>query len=67
MGRDKELKKQIILWLLENENTWQRVKACVEEYRNYIYDKNGNYLIGGKNVYNFIINADKLLYRNECE
>lgn len=62
MNRDKELKKVIILWLLENENEWQRVNACIEEYKNYIYDKNGNRLIGGENVLNFIKKADKLLY-----
>jgi len=63
----KELKKAILLWLLENKNIWQRVNTCVDEFRNYIYSDNGDYLIGGVNVYNFIINADKLLYGNECE
>ena len=58
----KELKKQIILWLLEHENEWQRVNACIDEFRNYIYSDNGNYLIGGENVANFISNVDKLLY-----
>ena len=60
----KELKKVIILWLLEHENEWQRVNACIEEYKNYIYDKKGNRLIGGENVLRFIKNADKLLYGN---
>lgn len=63
MNRDKELKKEIILWLFENENIWQRVNACVENFRDYIYDKNGNYLIGGENVADFIKQTDELLYK----
>ena len=59
----KELKKAIILWLLDHENEWQRVNACHEAFRPYIYNADGNYLIGGEIVSKFISNADKLLYR----
>ena len=65
MKRDKELKKEIIFWLLEHENTWQRVNTCVDELRNYIYKDNGDYLIGGASVLDFIKKADKLLYGDE--
>lgn len=58
----KELKKVIIEWLLEHENEWQRVNSCVKEFRPYIYDSTGNYLIGGQQVAEFIKNADKLIY-----
>lgn len=58
----KELKKEIVNWLLENENIWQRVNSCTAHFRAYIYDSNGNYLIGGKEVSDFIKNAEKLLY-----
>ena len=57
----KELKKEIINWLLENENKWQRVNSCKEEFRNYIYDDKGSFLIGGEDVYNFIMKADNLI------
>lgn len=57
-----ELKKLIIEWLIENEHEWQRVNACREKFREYIYNSEGNYLIGGKNVSEFISDADKLLY-----
>jgi len=57
-----ELKKKILEWLMKNENTWQRINECSRAFREYIYDSEGNYLIGGENVYNFIIEADKLLY-----
>ena len=58
----KELKAAIIKWLLENENEWQRVNACTETFREYIYSKSGNYLIGGESVAEFIRAADKLIY-----
>lgn len=58
----KELKKVIFEWLLENEDEWQRINACHKEFRPYIYDSDGNYLIGGEIVSKFIHDADKLLY-----
>lgn len=70
MFKDKELKKVILMWLLEHEDTWQRVNVCIDEFRNYIYQDNGNYLIGGENVSKFIVKADKLLYSDftkECD
>lgn len=61
----KELKKAILDWLLDNENEWQRVNACHQKFRAYIYDGDGNYLIGGGIVSKFITDADKLLYEKE--
>jgi len=58
----KELKKRIIDWLMENENQWQRVNSCHEAFREYIYDKNGQYIIGGEDVSKFISEADNLIY-----
>lgn len=58
----KELKRAIIDWLFENENAWQRVNSCTEEFREYIYNKDGNYLIGGEDVSRFITSTEKLLY-----
>ena len=58
----KDLKRAIVLWLLDNENCWQRVNACVEHFRPYIYTDNGNYLIGGADVAKFICNIDKVLF-----
>ena len=62
----KELKQAILNWLLENESQWQRVNACVKAFRAYIYDENGNYLMGGQVISKFIVDADKLLYGNEA-
>lgn len=59
-----ELKKAIIDWLIENKNQWQRVTSCAEYFRPYIFNSDGNYLIGGENVYTFIEEADRLIYGN---
>lgn len=61
----KELKKEIIMWLLEHENEWCRVNACREAFKEYIYNSEGNYLIGGKDVLDFIDAADDLLYKQK--
>lgn len=58
----KELKRAIVYWLLDHEYEFQRVNACTEHFRPYIYDASGNHLIGGEDVYNFIIKVDKTLY-----
>ena len=58
----KELKKLIIEWLMNNENQWQRTNGCREAFRPYIYGPDGNYLIGGREVDDFIDKADRLLY-----
>ena len=63
----KELKQAIINWLLENENKWQRISACIQEFRPYIYTDEGNYLIGGKEVSNWIHNIDKILFDVQAE
>ena len=61
----KELKKQIITWLFEHQHTWQRINSCVKEFSPYIYNKDGEFLIGGKDTYNFIKQADELIYSEE--
>lgn len=62
MKRDKELKQAIINWLFENEKVLGRINHCTDAFRAYIYDAKGNYLIGGKEVAEFIEKADKLLF-----
>ena len=49
-----ELKRKIIEWIFENINEWQIINSCVDTFREYIYNANGEYLIGGEDVYNFI-------------
>lgn len=57
----KELKKAIIDFIFEKEKEFQLHNATIEKFRPYIYDSNGNYLIGGEDVSNFISKAIKLL------
>ena len=60
--RTMELKKAIIDWLFANKNEWQRTNACRGYFSPYIYNADGNYLIGGEEVSDFITEADKLIY-----
>jgi hypothetical protein len=46
---------------MDNRNAWQRVNACTKEFRAYIYNSEGNYLIGGREVAEFIDAAAKIL------
>ena len=57
----KELKKAIIDFIFEKEKEFQLHNATIEKFRPYIYDSNGNYLIGGEDVANFISKAMKIL------
>ena len=57
-----ELKKAIINWLVDHENEWQRLNACTAHFRRYIFDEDGNYIIGGEIVCDFIKRADELLF-----
>ena len=58
-----ELKKAIIDFIFENEKQFQINNAVTEKFRAYIYDADGNYLIGGKDVSEFIDKAIKLILR----
>ena len=58
----KDLKKAIINWLLDHENEWQRIIACHNAFEQYIFDSNGEFIIGGKDVSEFISKADVLLF-----
>lgn len=62
---NKLLKVAIINWLLQNEKTWNRINACTENFKEYIYNKEGNFLIGGKETHNFIKKADELIYGSD--
>lgn len=58
----KELKKAIINWMFDNSKEFQLINATAERFRSYIYDDKGNYLIGGKDIMEFIRKADKLIF-----
>lgn len=56
-----ELKKAIVDYIFENENEWQLQNSTTRHFRAYIYDAEGNYLIGGEEVADFIKKALTLL------
>lgn len=56
-----ELKRAIIEWVFDNIGEFQIVNAAHKQFRNYIYDDTGDYLIGGKKVSEFIDETIKLV------
>ena len=56
-----ELKKAIINFMFDNSKDFQLTNNTIKEFRLYIYDDKGNYLIGGENVSNFIKQGEKLI------
>ena len=56
-----ELKKAIVNFIFDNSNEFQIINATKNNFRLYIYNDQGNYLIGGQEVAEFISEAIKLL------
>lgn len=60
---NKELKKVIMQFIFDNDKEFSITNATIAKFRPYIYDGDGNYLIGGEEVSEFISNAIKLITR----
>jgi len=58
---NKELKKAIVDFMFENDKLSQPVNNTAEKFRQYIYTPEGQFCFGGKEVYDFIVLADKLV------
>lgn len=58
---NKELKKAIMNYLIDNEKEFQIINTTIENFRQYIYTPDGRYCYGGQQVHDFIVNAVKLL------
>ena len=58
-----QLKKAIIDFIFEREKDFQINNAVIQKFKPYIYDPDGNFLIGGDEVYEFIKDAIKLILR----
>jgi hypothetical protein len=56
-----ELKKAIVNFMFDNSKDFQLINNTNKEFRAYIYDGKGSYLIGGENVANFIKETEKLI------
>ncbi len=59
---NKELKKEIINFIFNNEREFQLHNATTTAFKEYIYTSKGQYLIGGKEVSEFIEQAIKLIH-----
>jgi len=59
----KELKQAIVNFIFDNDKEFQLFSATAEKFRPYIYTNDGQYLIGGEEVNDFISAAIKLLNR----
>lgn len=57
----RELKHAIVKFIFDNEKYFQLQNSAIKNFRLYIYDDKGEYLIGGEEVKNFIERAINLL------
>lgn len=64
MKMNKELKDAIIKAVQESVGEFQLHNTIIEKFRSYIYDSNGDYLISGEKVAQFINNFIEL-YTND--
>lgn len=55
------LMQRIFSRMIENRREFQLVNATVAEFRPYIYDDQGEFLIGGEQVYQFILDSHELI------
>lgn len=58
-----ELKKAIVNFILDNEKEFQLHNTTKSKFRPYIYDAEGQFLIGGKEV-SLFIDAFVQLFKN---
>lgn len=61
---NKELRDAIIKVVQENKDEFQIVNYTKGIFKNYIYDQDGNYLIGGQEVAQFISDFIALYINN---
>ena len=55
------LMQAILNYLIDNRNEFNLHNATTKQFRPYIYDDQGEYLIGGEQVSQFISDAIKLI------
>lgn len=55
------LMQAIFNYMIRNRQEFQLVNTTVDKYRPYIYDEKGEHLIGGEQVYQFILDSHELI------
>jgi hypothetical protein len=56
---NQELKKAIVNYMFDNAKQFQLLNSTINEFRQYIYTPKGEYIIGGKEVSEFINLVDR--------
>ena len=56
-----QLMQAIFNYLIDNRNEFNLHNATTKQFKSYIYDERGEYLIGGEQVSEFISDAIKLI------
>lgn len=56
-----QLKQAIINYIFENYNLFNRLNNTIHNFKNYIYNENWNYLIGWKEIIEWIEKIDKMI------
>ena len=63
---DNELKREIINFLIDNIKESQLLNACMNNFYQYIFFiDNGEFCIGGREVYDFMVKAENLIKYNQ--
>lgn len=62
MNIDIELKRAIVNWYCDNSKSLATSEECIRAFKAYIYDEKGEYLIGGKEVLEFIYKIRNIIY-----
>lgn len=55
------LMKRIFNYIIDNRDDFGLINAAVSEFRAYIYDDQGEHLIGGEQVHTFIVDSVTLM------
>lgn len=56
-----DLKKAIVIYMLDNAYQFQLITLTSKEFKQYIYTPKGDYCIGGEKVHEFILNVDNYI------
>lgn len=56
-----ELKQDILKYIFKNKDEFQLTNTTIDNFREYIYNAKGEYLIGGELIAEFITKAINLI------
>jgi hypothetical protein len=62
---NNELRKAIVVYMLENENDFQLVNNTTKQFKQYIYNEEGEHCFGGEATHHFITAFATLIKTNK--